>query len=168
MRPPMRPAVRFAFAALTAAAVAGPGLLAPARAAEVVSVPIDQAVRVDVGGLISSVVIANPGVADVRVVDSHTFYLMGNGYGTTNVVALDRDGRNVYSSEVVVTAGNAGRVSVFRGSARTDMACAASCQPAMRSGAGGGPSGGGGGGAAPSGGGVAGALGSALGGGGTP
>jgi hypothetical protein len=158
----MRPLARLAFAALSAAAFAG--LAAQASAADAVSVPIDQAVRVDVGGFVNSVVIANPGVADVRVVDSHTFYLMGNGYGTTNVIALDRDGRNVYSSEVVVTAGSAGRVSVFRGAARTDMACASSCQPAMRSGSGGGGSGGGGGGGSSSGGGIGGALGSALGG----
>ncbi len=159
----MRPIARLAFAVLSAAAVAG--LAAQASAADAVSVPIDQAVRVDVGGFINSVVIANPAVADVRVVDSHTFYLMGNGYGTTNVIALDRDGRNVYSSQVVVTAGDAGRVSVFRGASRTDMACASSCQPAMRSGSsGGGSGGGGGGGGSSSGGGVAGALGSALGG----
>ncbi len=100
--------------------------------------PIDQAVRVDVGGFINSVVIANPGVADVRVVDSHTFYLMGNGYGTTSVViALDRDGRNVYSSEVVVTAGSAGRgLGLPRRPRAPDMACASSCQPAMRFGQG--------------------------------
>jgi hypothetical protein len=162
----MRRIVRLALAA--AAMTLGPGALAaPAFAAAAVSVPIDQAVRVDVGGIVNSVVIANPAVADVRVVDSHTFYLMGNGYGTTNVIALDRDGRNVYSSEVVVTAGNAGRVSVFRGSSRTDMACAASCQPAIRSGAdaGTGASGGGGGGGAAAGG-LAGAAGSALAGGG--
>lgn len=157
----MRPFASLAFAAALAAA---PVFAGPALAAGAVSVPIDQAVRVDVGGFVNSVVVANPAVADVRVVDSHTFYLMGNGYGTTNVIALDRDGRNVYSSQVVVTAGDTGRVSVFRGAARTDMACAASCQPALRSGAAGGGGGSGGGGAAPSGGGVAGALGSALGG----
>lgn len=152
---------------LTLAALAATALAAPALAADAVSVPIDQAVRVDVGGFVNSVVIANPAVADVRVVDSHTFYLMGNGYGTTNVIALDREGRSVYSSEVVVTSGNVGRVSVFRGSARTDMACASNCQPSMRSNGGGGSGGGGGGSPAPAaGGGVAGALGAALGGGG--
>jgi Flp pilus assembly secretin CpaC len=158
----MRQILSFALAAASAAALA-----VPAFAADALSVPIDQAVRVDVGGFVNSVVIANPGVVDVRVVDSHTFYLMGNGYGATNVVALDRDGRSVYSSEVVVSSPNAGRVSIYRGSARTDMACASSCQVSMRSGGGGasGGGGGGGGGAAPAGG-LSAALGAATGGGG--
>ncbi len=150
---------------LSLALIAAAGLAAaPAFAAEPLAVPIDQSVRVDVGGNVNSVVIANPGVVDVRVVDSHTFYLMGNGYGATNVVALDTSGHAVYSSDVVVSPASTGRVSVYRGSARTDMACASSCQVAMRNGGGGG--GGGGGSSAPAGGGLGAAVGALLGGGG--
>lgn len=140
----MRPLMPLFLAALSFAALAGPVL------ADTLAVPIDQSVRVDVGGLVNSVVIANPGVVDVRVVDSHTFYLLGNGYGATNVVGLDKDGRTVYSADVVVGAPSTGRVSVYRGSARTDMACAGSCQVSIRSGsAGGGGGGGSSGGSAP-------------------
>jgi Flp pilus assembly secretin CpaC len=162
----MRPILSLALVAPALAASAA--LAVPAFAAEPLAVPIDQSVRVDVGGFVNSVVIANPGVVDVRVVDSHTFYLMGNGYGATNVVALDRDGRSVYSGDVVVSPPSTGRVSVYRGSARTDMACASSCQVAMRNGSSGGGGGGGGGGASSGGGGISAAVGSIMGGGGAP
>lgn len=164
----MRPLTSLFVAALSFAAVAGSAAAAP------LTVPIDQSVRVDVGGLVNSIVIANPGVVDVRVVDSHTFYLLGNGYGSTNVVALDREGRTVYTADVVVASPTAGQVSVYRGGARTDMACAGSCQVSIRSSGGGGAGGGGGGsggsggggGGSSGGGGPLGAVASAL--GGTP
>lgn len=161
----MRPILHLALATLSVAALAGPAL------AQTLSVPIDQAVRVDIAGQVNSVVIANPSLVDVRIVDSHTLYLVGNGYGATNVVALDRDGRSIYSSEVVVSSPNAGRVSVYRGAARTDMACTSNCQVSMRSAAassGGGGGGGGAGAGAPAPDGPAGALAQALGADGTP
>ncbi len=121
----MRAIFPFAFAlALTTAA--------PAFAQEVV-VPIDHSVRLSVRGQAASVVVGNPGVADVTVVDSHTLFVSGRGYGETDVVVLDHNGRTIYSGDVLVGATSGGRASVYRGAERTDFACAPVCSVTTRS-----------------------------------
>jgi len=117
--------------ALLAAVAASPAL------ADSLTVPIDHSVRLNVAGSASSVLVGNPAVADVTVVDSHTVFVLGRGYGQTDVVILNRDGQTVYSGEVTVAAVGGGRVSVYRGPARTDMACAPGCQVSVRSAGGG-------------------------------
>lgn len=119
------------------------GSVRPASA-ETLIVPLDHSTRLKVAGSASSVVVGNPSVADVTVVDSHTLFVSGRGYGVTDVVVLDGSGRTLFSTEVVVGVAHTGRVSVWRGGARMDMACTPSCQPSIRSGgASGGSSGGG-------------------------
>ena len=144
------------------------GSAAPALA-DSLTVPIDHSMRLTVAGSAASVVVGNPQVADVTVVDSHTLFISGRGYGETDVVVLDGAGRTVYSNEVLVGSPNNGRVSVYRGAARTDMACAPGCEVSFRSSTKGSSSGSDGGSAAPTaaaappGGGLAGMLGGAMG-----
>ncbi len=111
--------------------LAGPGLAIAQNAR--LSVEIDQARRVQLSGPAGSVIVGNPEIADVTVVDANTLYITGKGYGVTEVVAVDPIGRTVYQSQVVVTAGDgAGRVRVWRGAQATEMACASSCSPSVR------------------------------------
>lgn len=118
-----------AFAAI--ALVSGP-TAAAAQSARM-SVEIDQAARVQLRGAAGSVIVGNPAIADVTVVDANTLYITGKGYGVTEIVAVDTLGRTVFQSEVVVTAGSGGgRVRVWRGGQATEMACAASCSPSLR------------------------------------
>ncbi len=112
-------------AAFTAAA-------APAFSQSLV-VPIDHSMRLGVSGQAASVVVGNPAVADVTVVDTHTLFVSGRGYGETDVVVLDRAGRTIYSGDVIVAAAGGGRASVYRGADRTDMACAPACSVSTRS-----------------------------------
>ena len=98
------------------------------------NVEIDQAQRVQLRGPAGSVIVGNPAIADVTVVDSNTLYITGKGYGVTEIVAVDTIGRTVFQSQVVVTDGaGAGRVRVWRAGQATEMACAASCSPSVRS-----------------------------------
>lgn len=114
-----------------AALLAGPGA-AIAQSGRI-SVEIDQAQRVQLRGPAGSVIVGNPEIADVTVVDANTLYITGKGYGVTEVVAVDPIGRTVFQSQVVVTAGDgAGRVRVWRGAQSTEMACANSCSPSVR------------------------------------
>ena len=129
----MRALLSLAIAVATTGAVSTAALAAPG-----VVVPIDQSVRLNVGGSAYSVLVGNPGIADVAVVDSHTLFVSGRAYGTTDVTVLDRDGGTLFQAEVVVAAPEAGRVSIYRGAARTDMACAPGCQVAGQGGGGGG------------------------------
>ena len=98
-----------------------------------ISVEIDQAQRVQLSGPAGSVIVGNPAIADVTVVDANTLYITGKGSGVTEVIAVDPIGRTVFQSQVVVTAGDgSGRVRVWRGAQATEMACAASCSPSVR------------------------------------
>jgi len=101
--------------------------------ADTLVVPIDHSTRVAVRGQAASVVVGNPQVADVTVVDSHTLFVSGRGYGQTDVVVLDHAGRTLYSGDVLVASAEGGRVSVYRGAERTDMACAPACAVSTRS-----------------------------------
>ncbi|MDY6923212.1 MAG: pilus assembly protein N-terminal domain-containing protein [Pseudomonadota bacterium] len=127
----MIPSRRLLLALAGLALLAGPGL-AIAQSGRI-SVEIDQARRVQLSGPAGSVIVGNPEIADVTVVDANTLYITGKGYGVTEVVAVDQIGRTVFQSQVVVTAGDGtGRVRVWRGAQATEMACAASCSPSVR------------------------------------
>ncbi len=97
------------------------------------SVQIDSIQRVQLGGAVSSVIVGNPEIADVTVVDANTLFITGKGYGVTEVVAVDGIGRTVFQRQVVVTGGSFGAVRVWRGGKATEMACAGSCSPSVRS-----------------------------------
>jgi Flp pilus assembly secretin CpaC len=137
--PSLRPITIFSVAAAAAMA-----LFAGAQTvrAETLVVSLDHSTRLKIAGAAQSVVVGNPTVADVTVVDSHTLFVSGRGYGVTDVVVLDASGRTLYSTEVVVGVAHTGRVSVFRGAERTDMACSPNCQVSVRTGGAGGSSGG--------------------------
>lgn len=97
------------------------------------NVDIDQSTRVQLRAPAGSVIVGNPLIADVTVVDANTLFITGKGYGVTEVVAVDVLGRTVFQSQVVVTAGDSGRVRVWRGAQATEMACASTCSPSIRS-----------------------------------
>lgn len=121
--------------------------------AQPLTIAIDHSSRLNVPGAAASVVVGNPQVADVTVVDSHTVFVSGRGYGETDVVVLDGAGRTLYAGEIMVGTPGGGRVSVYRGNERTDMACAPGCEVSFRSPTKGGGSGSAGGTSAPAGGG---------------
>ena len=132
MTPPVS-AARLIAALASAAVLAAPAVGAAQSAS--LNVEIDQAQRVQLRGPAGSVIVGNPAIADVTVVDANTLYITGKGYGVTEIVAVDSIGRTVFQSQVVVTDGaGAGRVRIWRAGQATEMACAASCSPSVRSG----------------------------------
>ena len=116
---------------LAVAAVVAPG--AAAAQSRPLNVGIDQSARVQLRAPAGSVIVGNPRIADVTVVDANTLFIVGKGYGVTEIVAVDVLGRTVFQSQVVVTAGESGTVRVWRGAQATEMACAATCSPSIRS-----------------------------------
>ena len=124
-----------AAACLATAVMASSPSLAQNRS---VSVEIDHSARVQLGGPAGTVIVGNPAVADVTVIDANTLFITGRGYGSTEVVVVDTIGRTIFQSNVVVTTSR-NNVRVWRGSSPTDMACASSCTPNVRAPAAGGP-----------------------------
>jgi Flp pilus assembly secretin CpaC len=100
----------FLIPALCAAAAAG-----PAAAAVRLAVPVAHAARLLIPGAAGSVVVGDPAVADAIVIDPHTIYVQGKAYGQTEIVVLDRAGRQVWQGDIAVITPNEGRVTVMRG-----------------------------------------------------
>ena len=102
---------------LLAAALALLALAAQASAAGAATIAalIDQGVRVSLPAGARDVMIGNPAIADINVVDSRTAVIQGRSYGVTNLIVVDARGRTIQDSQVVVTASEVNRVSVYRG-----------------------------------------------------
>ena len=107
-----------ALGAISTAAEAAPALMAP----------INQSVPINLPRGTRDVLIGNPAIADVSVLDSGKAVLVGKGYGVTNLVIIDQLGRTVLNRQVVVAAPT-GNVSVIRGAKGEDYACASRCEP---------------------------------------
>jgi len=114
------PLVIFAAASLiSAVAQAAPALMAP----------INQSVPINLPRGARDVLIGNPAIADVNVLDSGKAVILGKGYGVTNLVVIDQLGRTVMNRQVVVAAPS-GNVTVIRGAKAVDYACASRCEQA--------------------------------------
>lgn len=105
---------------------------AGAAQAQSLNVEIDRSQRLSLAGPAASVIVGNPAIADVTVVDANTLFVTGKGYGVTEVIAVDGVGRTLFQGEIVVTGGSTGSVRVWRGAQATEMACAASCAASIR------------------------------------
>ena len=96
------------------------------------NIEVDRSTRVQLRAPAGSVIVANPKIADVTVVDANTLFITGKGYGVTDIVAVGALGRPLFQSQVVVSAGSTGSVRVWRGAQATEMACGPSCSPSVR------------------------------------
>ena len=120
-------------AVLATAGLAGGVASAALAQARPLNIEIDSATRVQLRAPAGSVIVANPRIADVTVVDANTLFITGKGYGVTDVVAVDALGRPLLQTQIIVSAGSTGAVRVWRGAEATDMACGSSCSPSVRS-----------------------------------
>lgn len=102
-----------------------------AAAASTMVVPIDQSASVTLPRGTRDVLIGNPAIADVNVLDPSKAVVLGKGYGVTNMIVVDQLGRTVMERQIVVTAPE-GRVSVIRGPKIEDYACAGGCEREQR------------------------------------
>ena len=103
--------------------------LAPSAAlAQSIAVNIDQAQRVTTSHAVKDVIVGNPMVADAIILDQHHLLVTGRSYGVTNLMVTDAAGRTVLNRQLVVTAPDYNRVSVYRGPDVYNYACNAKCE----------------------------------------
>lgn len=76
----------------------------------------------------ATVIVGNPGVADVTIQDPQTLVLTGKSFGQTNLIVLDSAGNPIADTLIEVVQMQAGVVTVYQGQARTSLACAPVCQ----------------------------------------
>jgi hypothetical protein len=112
---------------LAAAAIAaGPAL------AETVTVNFDEARILRMPEKVATIVIGNPLIADATLQSGGILVLTGKGYGSTNLLAIDRTGQIVMNRTVQVLGPSAEHVVVvYKGVDRESYSCAPDCQPRM-------------------------------------
>jgi hypothetical protein len=101
-----------------------------AAQADTINVAIDAARVLRLPERVATVVIGNPLIADASLQRGGVLVVTGKGYGATNLLALDRDGRVVLNKTVHVK-GPSERdlVVVYRGVDRESYSCAPQCEP---------------------------------------
>jgi hypothetical protein len=109
------------------------GSAAPSLAAESFAVPLDQSSVVVLPAGAQSVMIGNPAIADVNMLDTRTAVVLGRGYGITNLLVIDARGRTLMDRQIVVSAPDVNRVNVFRRSSDqrpevTNFTCSPRCE----------------------------------------
>jgi Flp pilus assembly secretin CpaC len=104
------------------------GVSAPWGAAQAadISVILDQARLVKLPDRVATVVVGNPAIADAAVQSGGWMVITGKGFGTTNIVALDRSGAILMENTVEVQ-GPQNVVVVYRGVDRDTYSCTPEC-----------------------------------------
>ena len=98
-----------------------------ATAAQRVTVEKNHTQRLALSGSAGAVIVANPEIADVTVIDSRTVYIMGKGFGNSQVTITDRAGRVLFDGEIVVTSAQKGAITVYKGLTPSLMVCSKVC-----------------------------------------
>jgi len=117
------------FGVLAWALLAAAFAIRPAQA-DTVTVNVDSARLIKLPERVSTVVIGNPLIADAALQGGGVLVVTGKGYGATNLLALDRNGRVVMSKVVqVLGPKQADVVVVYKGVDRETYSCAPQCEP---------------------------------------
>lgn len=110
------------------------GLAAGAAAAEAtdpINVKVNMARILRINAPAATVIIGNPGVADVTIQDPQTLVLTGKSYGQTNLIVLDDQGNPIADTMVEVIQAQADLMTVYQGASRTTLVCSPVCQPTI-------------------------------------
>lgn len=117
-------------AAIIGGAIFATQMFAPALAAEMVKVELDQARIYRLAAPASTIVIGNPAIADATLQDSQTLIVTGRAYGQTNLIVLDGQGETITDVQLAVLAASENFITVYKGAKRQSLSCVADCQPA--------------------------------------
>lgn len=117
------------------AALVGASLLMATTAQAAESAPVtvkaNMARILRISAPAATVIIGNPGVADITIQDPQTLVLTGKSYGQTNLIILDAQGNPIADTMIEVVQEQAGLVTVYMGGRRTSLACEPVCQPVI-------------------------------------
>ena len=94
-----------------------------------ITVKVNMARILRIGSPAATVVIGNPGVADVTIQDPETLVLTGKSYGETNMIVLDAKGNPIADTMVDVVESQANLVTIFNAGARSTAYCSPTCAP---------------------------------------
>jgi hypothetical protein len=73
-------------------------------------------------------VVGNPLIADIALQPGGQVVITGKGYGRTNIIALDRNGKVLMDRDVQVNGPSKDVVVMYRGINRETYSCAPQCE----------------------------------------
>lgn len=95
---------------------------------DIVAVVVDQAKVVKLPEKVSTIVVGNPLIADVTLQPGGMVVVTGKGYGSTNMIAMDKAGGVLADRSIQVEGPLDKLVTVFRGLERESYSCTPICQ----------------------------------------
>lgn len=95
----------------------------PAAASDV-TVALDEVRTLSFEAPVATVYVGNPAIADINMIDSRHAFVLGKGYGSTNIIALNKQGAQISDTRVDVQ-GNRRESTVVlnRGASRVTYSC---------------------------------------------
>jgi len=94
--------------------------------ADGVAISMDEVRTITFPKPVATVYVGNPAIADINMIDSRHAFVLGKGFGNTNIVALDHEGDQVSNTHVSVIAREDSTVTLQRGTGRLTYSCTAS------------------------------------------
>ena len=100
-----------------------------------VSIAMDEVRTITFPKPVTTVYVGNPAIADINMIDSRHAFLLGKGYGNTNMLALDKDGKQISNTHISVMAREDATVTLQKGADRVTYSCSArQCEATPRPG----------------------------------
>jgi len=93
--------------------------------ADGVAISMDEVRTITFPKPVATVYVGNPSIADINMIDSRHAFVLGKGFGNTNIVALDHQGDQVSNTHVSVMARQDSTVTLQRGAGRLTYSCTA-------------------------------------------
>ena len=123
---------KFALSIALMALIAALGGQMPALAQDSapISVNVNMARVLRINAPAATVIVGNPGVADVTIQDPQTLVLTGKSFGQTNLIVLDSVG-NPIADTLIDVVQMQGVLTVYQGAGRTSLSCAPVCHPTI-------------------------------------
>lgn len=110
-------------------------LAAPSAQADTLALTLDEVQTITFPRPVATVNVGNPAIADITMIDARRAFIQGKAYGTTNVIALARDGASISNTQISVFSRQGSTVTLQRGTQRTTYNCtAARCEVAPQPG----------------------------------
>jgi hypothetical protein len=98
--------------------------------ADTFTVNVDQAQIMRLPDKVATIVIGNPLIADASLQSGGVLVVTGKGYGSTNLLAMDRSGKIVVNTTIQVVGPAGGDlIVVYKGAARESYSCSPECAP---------------------------------------
>jgi hypothetical protein len=98
---------------------------------DMLDIVVDRSRLVKMPDRVATIVIGNPLIADASLQQGGLMVLTGKGYGTTNLIALDRKGNALLEKIVQVHGPQQDVVVVYKGVNRETYSCAPLCNPTI-------------------------------------